>query len=470
MAHAVKGGRVIDQKGSADLRAYLRIVRRHKWMIVLGTAISLIVASLITRYTLPLYEATTTLLISQNNLTSESAFSNDGLQASERLATTYSELITKPSIARKVMDRLRLNISVEKFQKRISAAPVSNTNLINITATDGEPKRAALIATTIADTFSKKLVNIQTDRSKYNVTGSPVKVSVAEPAEVPTAPISPKPALNMLIALFLGLGASTSMAFAVEYFDASIRTSEDLEQAVLAPSLGTIPMGSIQKGIEVLSKPSSNTAEAYRTLRTNLQYLNFDKSLKSIAITSPSAGEGKTTVASNLATTLAKAGNRVILLSCDLRRPKLHEIFCISNERGLSNVLADEAEFEDSLVHVDDGLRVIASGPLPPNPAELLGSTRMKEVLRKAEELADFVILDCAPVLPVTDAAVLAQAVDGFLVVARADVTDHNSIAQARNALDKVSARIAGSILNCSNTKSGYGYSYQYGNYKEATA
>lgn len=297
-----------------------------------------------------------------------------------------------------------------------------------------------------------------------------VRVSVIDPPFIPDAPVSPKPKLNMALALLLGTAGSIGIVLVMEYLDVSIKGPDNLERALGFPVLGSIPVSKSSKqdvrGIEVFSNPTSAASEAFIALRTNLQYLNFDRALKTIAITSAGFGEGKTIIACNLASALAKAGSQVVLISCDLRRPSVREVFHINGERGLSNVLAGQLSFMDVLVPIRKGLNVIAGGPVPPNPPELLGSGRMKELVEQAKRISDFVILDCPPVLPVTDAAVLSALADGFLIVAKAGSTSGISAVKAKGVLEKVSARILGAVLNFADVVSNRDYSeYGYGYY-----
>lgn len=198
-----------------------------------------------------------------------------------------------------------------------------------------------------------------------------------------------------------------------------------------------------------LSDPRSPAAEAYRSLRTNLEFSSLDEPLRTMVVTSPAPEAGKSTTLANLAVTLAQAGRQVILVDCDLRRPSLHEIFGISNSTGLTSVILDDTTSALPLRETGvAGLRLLTSGPLPPNPAELLGSRRMADLIRSLCEQADMVLFDAPPVIAVTDAAILASQVDGVLLVLKAGVTRREHAQRARAALDKVNARLVGTVLN----------------------
>jgi non-specific protein-tyrosine kinase len=210
--------------------------------------------------------------------------------------------------------------------------------------------------------------------------------------------------------------------------------------------------------------PKAPAAEAYRSLRTSVQFAALDRPLRTLHVTSPSPSEGKTTTLTNLGVALAQVGQRVIIVCCDLRRPRLHEFFGMSNELGFTSVLLGHVPAANALQDVPGvkGLKILPSGPLPPNPSELLSSPRAAEVLVALQGLADFVLVDSPPVIPVTDAAVLSGLVDATLVVATAGLTTRRQLRQAIETLEQVDAPILGTVLN----RVGSGDSYGYGRYR----
>lgn len=224
-----------------------------------------------------------------------------------------------------------------------------------------------------------------------------------------------------------------------------------------------------------LKNPMAHISEAYRTLRTNIKFSSFDKEIKSLVITSSGPSEGKSTTACNLAIVMAQSGNKTILIDCDQRKPKLHKIFVLSNECGLSNILADEVEFKDAVYKTQiENLEMLSSGTKPPNPAELLSSEKMKRFLEALKEKYDSIIIDTPPIVAVTDAQLLSTYADGCVLVVASGQTDRNAAIKAKELLDKVGAKILGVVLNkvdISN-KGYYGaqyydyYSEDYGNKK----
>jgi len=213
-------------------------------------------------------------------------------------------------------------------------------------------------------------------------------------------------------------------------------------------------------GFIVENKPKSIVAEAYRTLRTNIQYSSFDKEIKTIAITSAEMAEGKSTIAGNIALTFAQSEKKVILIDCDLRKPSVHKNFKASNLVGISEVLLGKATIEESVQKRNDNLYFLTSGKIPPNPSEMLASSAMTELIEKLKEEYDIIVLDTAPIRVVTDAQILSTKVDGTILVVRAEITKKDVVIEAKNLLDKVGANIIGTVLYAVKNKSGKYYYY----------
>jgi non-specific protein-tyrosine kinase len=210
--------------------------------------------------------------------------------------------------------------------------------------------------------------------------------------------------------------------------------------------------------------PTSSAAEAYRTLRTSIHFLALDRQLRILQVTSPNASEGKSTAVANLATVLARAGERVVVVSCDLRRPRIHEFFGLPNAEGFTSVLLGKASLASVLQPVpgEDRLLLLSAGPLPPNPSELLASQRTASLMSALKSSADIILLDCPPVLPVTDAAILSAHADGVLLVANSGSTSAKHVSRAIELLRQVGAPLTGAVLNGVSAEGAYGYAYQY--------
>lgn len=290
------------------------------------------------------------------------------------------------------------------------------------------------------------------------------------PATVPSSPVSPQPVRDISLALLVGLFLGGGIAFLREHLDDSIKTKEDVDAALgSVPVLGMVPSVPRWKNRSspmLISRtdPSSPAAESYRSLRTSIQFLGFDRPLRLLQVTSPSSSEGKTTTLANLAVALAGAGNEVVVVCCDLRRPRLHQFFGLDNSVGLTSVLLGQAELENALQTVPgiDGLKLLASGLVPPNPSEILSSHRSAALLTSLQAHGDVVLMDCPPVLPVTDAAVLSGVAEGTLLVATAGVTRKRDLVRAAEMLRQVNAPLVGVALNGVGAQGDYGYGYGY--------
>nr|WP_269144142.1 CpsD/CapB family tyrosine-protein kinase [Clostridium guangxiense] len=212
----------------------------------------------------------------------------------------------------------------------------------------------------------------------------------------------------------------------------------------------------------VENEPKSPVSEAYRTLRTNIQFSSFDKEIKSILVTSSGPEEGKSTTIGNLAFAMTQAGKKVVLVDCDLRKPSVHKKFSISNMTGLSNYLVGEIDFEGVLTKYSDNLHIIPSGTIPPNPAEMISSNKMKSFIQRCKEEYDCILLDAPPVIAVTDAQLLSTEVDGVLLVVASQQADKDAVKKAKELLQNVKANIIGVVLTKTKSKSGYGKGYGY--------
>lgn len=281
---------------------------------------------------------------------------------------------------------------------------------------------------------------------------------LVDKAKVPNSPASPKPLRNLVVTLVLSAFLGVVVAFLREHYDDTIKGKADLERVTPElPVLGLIPTVGGWKDRKAamlvsVTEPNSPPAEAYRTLRTSLQFMGLERSVVSVQITSPNQGESKTTTVCNLAVSLARAGHRVIAVDCDLRQPRLHEFLDVDNAVGLTSVVTGDASLADAVQRVagEPRLAVLVSGPIPPDPSELLSSPRCGQIISVLAAEVDFVLLDGPPVLPVTDAIVLAGLVDAVIMVVAANATTRDSADRAVELLEQVDAPLAGSVLSTS--------------------
>jgi succinoglycan biosynthesis transport protein ExoP len=291
--------------------------------------------------------------------------------------------------------------------------------------------------------------------------------SMLAAATVPGSPVSPKPIRNGAIALILGILLGLGLAFLREFLDDKITTREDLERAAGGLAvLGQIPR--VESWREATNRlvtldPTDGeeaAAEAYRTLRTSIQFLGVDEPLKIIQVTSAESAEGKTVTVANLAVAFASAGMHVAVVCCDLRRPRMHELFRLPNNIGFTSVLRGEVSAFDALQVIADhpNLAVLSAGPATTNPSELLGSERAREAIAALATTADLVLIDCPPVLPVSDALIVSGMTDGTILVASAGSTTRRSLQRALELLHQVDAPVVGTVLNHSEPLSSTGY------------
>jgi polysaccharide biosynthesis transport protein len=298
------------------------------------------------------------------------------------------------------------------------------------------------------------------------------------PAGTPSSPVEPTPLRNGMIALALGLVLGVILAFVREYLDDSLKTKEDVERVSAdAAVLGLIPSVTGWKDrksafIVTLTQPRSQAAEAYRGLRTSVQFLGIEEPIRTLQVTSTNAAEGKTTTLANLAVAFAQAGQSVVAVCCDLRKPRIHEFFGKKNDIGFTSVLLGKTPLSEAIQRVEGAgrLALLASGPPPPNPAELLAWPRTGELLSSLSKQFDLVLVDTPPVLPVTDALVVAGWVDATLLVVSAGKTTRKGLGRTVELLRQVDAPLLGTVLNGAGSHAfhqygygGYGYGYGYG-------
>lgn len=294
-------------------------------------------------------------------------------------------------------------------------------------------------------------------------------VMVISEASIPGSPVKPNTMMNIAIAMLLGLMLFTLLAFLLEYLDNTLKTPEDIDREMALPTLGVIPRMDKKnqtEGIERLitsSNPKSPIAEAYRTLRTNIGFASVDKQYRTILVSSANPQDGKSTTAANLAVAMAQAGRRVIVVDCDLRKPLMHKIFQQENSRGFSNLIMQGLPVEDAAKTVMDNLDLITSGPIPPNPSEMLSSAKTRSLWAELSKIYDYVLIDSPPVLAVADASILASQAEGVLMVVRSGSTRNDFARRAKEQLLTANADIIGTVISgMKQDTQDYQYYYYY--------
>jgi capsular exopolysaccharide synthesis family protein len=443
-----------------DVHDYLRVLRQ-RWRIVTGmTLLSLVGAIAYTLAATPAYQAEAQLFVSTAGGDDTTSLLQ-GSSFTQQRVKSYADIVTSPQVLDPVIRSLNLGTTSPELATRITATVPIDTVLINVTVRDRNPVRAAQIAKAVAGTFATTVVQLERPTRQGPAL---VKVSVVRNPVVPVGPVSPRPMLNVAVGLVLGVLVGLGLALLRSLMDKGIKSEQDLETVTDLPVIGGIVFDSDapKHPLVVHVDPHSPMAEAYRQVRTNLRFVDVANESRSIVFTSAIPGEGKSSVAANLAITLAAAGSRTVLVEADLRQPMVAEYMGLEGAVGLTTVLIGSARLDDVLQPWgrSSGLDVLACGPMPPNPSELLGSAAMVGLLRELENRYEHVIIDSPPLLPVTDAAVLSKLTGGAVMVVGAGRVDRDQVGKALDALAAVGAPVLGIVMNRLPAKSLDAYSY----------
>ncbi|MDQ1420037.1 MAG: tyrosine-protein kinase [Acidimicrobiaceae bacterium] len=505
-----------------NLRDYLHVFGRRKGTILFAVFVIVVVVLTSTLLQTPTYQATASVVLRPSS--AESLLNPSSNVASNFAANVQTEVSVVTSGPVKQAVRAQLGLT-----PNVSVASVGTTNVIAISADSTVPENAAIIANSYADNYinfrrnqdlngalaaesqiQTRIADLQTQVEKLNnqlrtdpksqATITPQidslvtqegtfkqqlgqlqvaaaltsgDAQVVNAAAIPSTPVKPRPVRYLLLAIIAGLVLGVGAAFSVDFLDDSLKSTEELERAIgFLPTAAAIPRVSNWRTKDVpmlvsLTEPQSPAAESYRTLRTAIQFAALDRPMRTLQVTSPSAGEGKTTTLANLGVALAQGGHRVIITCCDLRRPRLHEFFGLDNTVGFTSVYMGNVPIQAALRTVPgvDGLRLLASGPLPLHPSDILASARAAEVFAALQSEADIVLIDSPPVLPVADAAILSQLADATLLVVTAGSTTRSQVINAVEALRQVDAPLFAAVVNGASAQWAYGEPYKYYRY-----
>lgn len=450
-----------------DLRDYLRVLRKRWRLVCACVLLAVIASSVLTWRATPVYRASTQLFVAAHDSSSDFNSLVAGGQFSQQRVQSYADIVNSPEVTEAVAEQLDSGLTAKQVAAEVSASAPLNTVLINVNVNDTSPVRAQNLANAVSDEFARFASDLEAPPGSLT---SPVKITVVKRAELPVSPVSPRPTLNLALAFLAGLAVGIGASVLRDAFDTTIKDPEQLQRELGISLLGAIAYDSDapKRPLIVHVDPRSSRAEAFKQLRTNLQFVDIDRAPRSIVVTSSVPAEGKTTTTANLAIALSQSGLRVLLVEGDLRRPKLAEYLGLEGAVGLTNVLIGRVGLEDALQPwgPDDRLHVLLSGPMPPNPSELLGSQGMADLIRDLESTYDLVLIDAPPLLPVTDAAVLAAVCSGAVVVAKYGQTRREQIARAVESLRTVGTTVYGAVLTMTPLKGPdsyyYGYGYRY--------
>ncbi|MGI8680326.1 MAG: polysaccharide biosynthesis tyrosine autokinase [Jatrophihabitans sp.] len=437
-----------------SLSAYARVLRERWFLLALFILVSTGAAVVITQLTPKVYQASAQVLV-VSSTPADASIQNQANAVVTVQVPTFAKVIGSPEVIKYVNQDLHLALSSRDLTNKLTASSTAGEAIIDVGAMDGSPKRA----TDLANSAARGLV-----KAVEGYTSS-VKLFVTGPAEQPSSPASPTPVLNILLGALLGLLIGAVAAVARDLLDNRIKDADGFGKLADAPVMGAIVDDPTTKRYPVASSAGQNNvrAENFRQLRANLQFANVDEHPRVIAVTSSIAGEGKTTVAINLASTLADAGFTVCLVDTDLRRPTAAEALGLLSTVGLTTVLIQQIALADALQDAGAGLYLLAAGPIPPNPSEVLASSAVREVIRSLLDKLDYVVLDTAPLLPVADGCEVAALADGTLLVARHSLTTTTNVERAIRALRRVDSTLLGVVLNRTPRGRGNrGYDYAY--------
>jgi capsular exopolysaccharide synthesis family protein len=449
-----------------DLRGYTTAIRKGWWLVLLFAVVGGAIGAFQSYRATPIFAAHLKYYISTPPSQNSTALATN--QFAQERATSYAELLSSDRLGDMIASAASLNMTGRQVAAEISATAELNTILVTATIKDPSAHRALKIAKAAATEFPKLVDQLDNIGGKTNVS-----LNVVSGPVVGSAPISPRKKLITGLGILVGLGAGLLAAVMRHLLDTSVRTTEGLEQASGVPTLSTIGFDKSARAEPLLVERASRSlrAEAFRRLRTNLQFIDAARELRVLVVTSSVEGEGKSTSAANLALVMAESGRKVLLIEADLRRPRVADYLGLERAVGLTNVLAGQAQLDDVLQSWGAlDMTVLVSGTLPPNPSELLGGQAMQSLLDQLRSRFDLIILDTPPLLPVTDAAVLAAEADGVLVVFRY----RTKLAQLKatlRGLAVVDAHVLGTVFNMKPISRRDRHSYgSYGAYADVPA
>lgn len=514
-----------------DLLRYLHVIWRRKWIVLLMVAlVTTLAVTLPLMLMTPKYQSSTELL--QRRMGVDKLFLGttvfaDATSDPERDIKTAADLVTAPEVIARVNDQLGARLTDKSPDTLINASVVSNVDILRITATDADPVLAADVANTFATEYIKW--RTESDQSALVQARVPVEdqinaipeslhnspsylslvdkldslklaeamqvgsLQVVKPAAPVLNPVSPKPvrygAIGFIASIFLGIG----LVIFLDRIDTKIRSTSEIIARIDKPILALIPTEPKSNGdIITISHPKDNCAEAYRLLKTNLGYLSPDDKAKTIMITSPGPGEGKSSIVANLAVTLARSGKAVTILEFDFRRPSLSKYLGLIGKIGVTNIIAGTHTLQDvfqvieakSLAvtseisageamdqpnHTRSGIKdifCVMSGPIPPNPGELAASAAVGKIIESAAAFSDYILVDTPPLCAVGDAASLASRVDGMILTIRMAKTDKRAFASTNEIIRQLPCNLLGVVITDVDAGGSYGYSsgyYKYG-------
>ncbi|WP_183099403.1 polysaccharide biosynthesis tyrosine autokinase [Nocardioides pelophilus] len=443
-----------------ELKQFLLVLRR-RWrsvvaVFLLGIGVSTGVSLAIT----PTYQSTAKVFLAVDVSNATDAYAASFFLNSR--AQSYADLAHSSELAERVIDVLDLDMTPAELSDHISSEVVEETSLITITVTDTDPRRAQVIADVVTSEFQAYTEELETAGSSSD---SQIFVRVTDAPEYNADPVDPDLVLNIIAGALIGLLLGLTLAVSRELLDRTVRTAEHIGEVTDAPVLASIGFDGDIRGAPLLTDLGAFAprTEAFRLLRTNLQFIDLDQRARVLVVTSAVPGEGKTMTSTNLAIALAQTGRTVLIIDADLRRPRVASSLGVDPAIGLTTALVGKAQIEDAIqVHEPSGLHVLASGAKPPNPTEILQSRVTHDLIRRLRQSYDMIIIDAPPLLPVADASVLTTLSDGAILVVRHGQTTRDQVTDAVNRVSQVGGRLYGVVVNMVAKRAIGSYYYYY--------
>ena len=441
-----------------DIKEFFKYLLKHLLLVIL---IPVVLVGLVVVYDTtvktPMYSTYSTLVLVAGSSTdsTNATMNNNDVTLNQKLVATYREFIKSNLVLEQVINKLNLNMDVEQLSKHVKVEAITDTVIIKITVENADPNTTQAITNSIASVFSKEVVD------KFEIDNVAIIDTAAYPDQVSNNTL----VRDVILAVAVGLVGTAGILFVIYYFDDTVKYHENLEFEADIPVIGKIFKTDKKTDLLVDKFPNDLSSEAIRTLRTNLRFSGVDRKVRTIAITSTRAGEGKSFISTNLAQSFASTGKKVLLIDCDLRKGRLHRVFNLDNENGLSNYLIDEDNHITKYLNKTsiNNLTVITRGICPPNPSELLNSKRNQNLIDKLKEVFDIIIFDCPPCNGLSDALIVGTIADDVLIVSSEHVTTKTALMNVKKSLENVNAHITGNVLNNIDlSKEVYGKYYYY--------
>ena len=502
---------------TSTLRHYVAVARRHRWVILQAFVVVTAAALVFSLTQEKRYQGTSQVLLDRQNISdtlNDRVSANDSPQLADRIAQTQADLARSPEVARRTVEKLGLEETPREFLADTNVEPKSNTDILEFSATDGDEALAKRMAIAYANEFvgyrteldtraikeareslERRIANVGEDSPIYSKlvakdeelrTEEALQTSnatVVESADK-AALVQPLTVRNTIVGAVLGLLLGIGLAFLWDALDTRVRSADEVGEQLHLPLLARLPEPPKkvrdQNRVLMLEEPSGRQSELFRMLRTNLDFALLDREAKTILVTSATQGEGKSTTVANLGVALARSGRRVILVDLDLRRPFMDRFFG-NDQPGVTQVALGNARLDDALQRIDLGgsgmkvasngngngehgsLRVLTSGPIPPDPGEFLATKAVSNLLEQLGDRADVVLVDAPPLLNLGDSMLLSSKVDAILLVTRLRMVRRPMLKELKRVLDQTPGHKLGFVVTGAETDSGYGYGYGYG-------